>query len=77
MKKLILVATLASTLSFDSQADYMICLHNSDSLNSHYQSWVTSFPSDDTQSLTNAIDACSGNGGLMYFGAGDPIANYP
>ncbi|MCX7552352.1 hypothetical protein OS175_00555 [Marinicella sp. S1101] len=77
MKKFICAALFASTLSFESQADYMICLHNSNTGNSHYQSWVTSFPSGDTQSLTNAIDACSGNGGLMYFGAGDPMVNYP
>ena len=75
MKKYIFATLFASTLSFDSQADYMICLHNADSLNSHYQSWVTSFPSNDTQSLTNAINACSGNGGLMYFGAGEPIVS--
>ena len=68
MKELIFATVFASTLSFDSQAYHLLCLHNSDSLNPHYESWITHFADDDSTSWENAYDACVRDGGVIYEG---------
>ena len=68
MKKLIFTTLFACTLSFNSQAYHLLCLHNSDSLNPHYESWITHFPDDDHTSWENAYDACVRDGGVIYEG---------
>ncbi len=73
MKKLIFATLFASTLSFDSKADFVICVHNSGTGNPHYESWHTSFPDGDMDSSWAAEQACMDNGGMAYLGEGDLI----
>ncbi len=68
MKKLILTVLFASTLSFDSQAYVIYCEHNSNTENPHFESWATTFPANDSQSYSNAWDACFNNGGIIHEG---------
>ena len=68
MKKFIVATIFASTLSFDSEAYHVACIHNSSTANPHYESWSTNFPMDDDTSFENAIGACIRDGGRVIQG---------
>ena len=68
MKKFIFAMIFASTLSFDSEAYHVVCLHNSSTVNPHYESWSTNFPMEDLISFDNAVGACIRDGGQVIQG---------
>jgi|GEM_PF-5288975 len=68
MKKSIVAAIFALSLSFDSEAYHVVCLHNSSTTNPHYESWATSFAMNDLVSFENAIGACVRDGGRIIQG---------
>lgn len=65
MKKYILTALTALILSFSSHAVLFTCTHDETTGNSHFQSWTTHYHHGDVDSATNAVNACTNNGGRV------------
>ncbi len=65
-QKLTVLLLLTFALIGTSHAEPWViftCTHAPGSVNEHYDSWVTTFPSNDQESLDNATRLCFRNGG--------------